>query len=107
MHVFVTKPVDRNAPIFFNVDAHVGQNAANSTEDVLLVQFLLRKNAEHLAGTSKAARIGDLINRMRKVPLTGTCDPATVDGIRAYQEGMSRVGAKGEFWTALSARPAE
>lgn len=70
-------------PLLFNVGAVVGKGGVNATEDVLLVQFLLRKWGEtrKTLGAGFAARIA-------KVPINGIVDEATIDGIRAVQEDM-------------------
>ena len=73
--------------IFFNVSQSVGRNGQNSNpEDILLVQFLLKKMAETAPPSSAAARERKAI--MRKVPLSGNIDQATIDGIIAVQESM-------------------
>jgi hypothetical protein len=80
MHIFV--PSDRTK-IVFNVDEHVGPNCPNATEDVFLVQFLMRK------AVAKALADRPLLRqRILRVQVTGKCDPATVDGIKAVQERM-------------------
>ena len=80
MHVFV--PSDRTK-IVFNVDTHVGRNCPNSTEDVLLVQFLMRKAVSKTLMDRPALR-----QRVLRVQMSGTCDETTIDGIRAIQERM-------------------
>jgi hypothetical protein len=83
MHVLAPRPPKPDIPIFFNVDSTVGQGGANSNiEDILLVQFLVRKTAETASPTLSADRKA----RMLKVPTTGVCDDATIDGIKAAQE---------------------
>ena len=82
MHLLMPKPSNTFVPIFFNVDAAVGNQGANATEDVLLVQFLLRKSAG-AAGLSASRK-----TRLLKVKVNGTCDADTIDGIKAAQEHM-------------------
>lgn len=80
MHMFV--PSDRSQ-VLFNVDAHVGVSCTNKAEDVLLVQFLMRKAAVRSLQDRPAIR-----QRLLRVPISGTCDDPTIDGIRAVQERM-------------------
>jgi len=77
MNVFLPGPGDH---LIFNVDAPVGPGTG-STEDILLVQFLIRKVAEKRLNAHPALKA-----RMLKVPLSGVADAATVDGIKAAQE---------------------
>ena len=81
MHIFLASP---NSPLIFNVDAHVGERAQNSREDVLLVQFLLYCVVQKLKAVNEQGRATQA--RVRAVPLNGVCDAATIDGIRAWQE---------------------
>jgi hypothetical protein len=86
MHVKAPEPPDPKLPIFFNVTASVGNQAANANrDDILLVQFLLRAIAEAIPATLPGGQ--GRRDRMLKVPLSGVIDPATIDGIRAWQEG--------------------
>src|SRR5262245_39916937 len=85
MHVVAPRPPDRQIPVFFNIDASVGEKGANSSlEDILLVQFLLRKAGE-AAGPVVAP---DKKEVMLNVAPTGICDPETIQGIKAFQETM-------------------
>jgi hypothetical protein len=84
MHVLAPRPSNPLIPIYFNVDAPVGQGGVNSNrEDILLVQFLLRK-----AGDSSPEVPPHRREVMRNVAPTGVCDPETIAGIRAAQEVM-------------------
>jgi hypothetical protein len=86
MHIVATRPMVPNVPLFFNVDGSVGEQGQNSSaEDILLVQFLLHE----IAVGAKASKPGGEAHRQRilKVPMSGACDAATIDGIRAWQEG--------------------
>jgi hypothetical protein len=86
MHIVATRPVVPELPIFFNVDSSVGENGQNSSaEDILLVQFLLHE----IAAAAKSSKPGGEAHRQRilKVPMSGASDAATIDGIRAWQEG--------------------
>ncbi|MCR9293270.1 MAG: hypothetical protein NXI32_11160 [bacterium] len=85
MHVLVTNPPDFHVPLLFNVDAVVGLHGANATEDVALVQFMIRKAGERVPAAKGNV---DRTSRYLAVPLTGVCDAATIDGIRAVQEDM-------------------
>jgi hypothetical protein len=80
MRVFVPPPNDV-IPMMFNVDKHVGPACPNLADDVLLVQFLIRKSAERTPDLPP-----DKKARMSKVPTSGICDAATIDGIKAVQE---------------------
>jgi hypothetical protein len=84
MHVFAPQTRGSTLSIFFNVDTSVGEKGANtSPEDVLLVQFLLHKIGEGGVGGGITQ---DRKARLLRVVPTGTCDPLTIDGIRAVQE---------------------
>ena len=83
MHVLAPQPPNLEIPIFFNVNSSVGRGGANSNiEDILLVQFLIRKVGE----TASARVSADKKARMLKVQTTGTCGEDTIDGIKATQE---------------------
>src|SRR4051812_40527622 len=87
MHVMAPRPSDPSIPIFFNVDASVGEKGSNSSvEDILLVQFLTRR-AGKAAGPTVSP---DRRERMLNVAPTGVCDRETIDGIRAVQETMKQ-----------------
>ena len=86
MHILVTG--DSNLPLVFNVDQPVGEGCPNRPDDVLLVQFLIKRAAEK--GTMAGKQ--DQKRRMLAVPQTGYCDAATVDGIRAVQEYLQNKG---------------
>ena len=90
MHMFVPKPAAPDLPMFFNVDQSVGHLGANARqEDILLVQFMIRKIAE----VSPAAPTPEGQQRKLRallVPLSGVCDEATIDGIRAWQEANQK-----------------
>lgn len=83
MQLFTPHPPRPELPIFFNVDSSVGQGGDNSNrDDILLVQFLIRKAGETASPTLSAERKA----RMLKVQATGIIDDDTIDGIRATQE---------------------
>jgi hypothetical protein len=85
MHVMAPRPSDPQVPTFFNVDTSVGERGSNSSvEDILLVQFLIRKVGQTAGPTLPP----DRRERMLNVAPTGTCDRETIDGIRAVQETM-------------------
>ena len=81
-------PTDPNVSVFFNVSQSVGRNGQNSNrEDILLVQFLLRKIAATInPPPTQAGR--DRLKRVQQVPLSGNMDQTTIDGITALQENM-------------------
>lgn len=86
MHIMAPKPADPKIPIFFNVDGSVGHMGENSsTEDILLVQYFLHTVASLTPSSSAAGEARRL--RILATPVTGFCDEATIDGIRAWQEG--------------------
>src|SRR5262245_19751088 len=89
MKISCFQPMNRGIPIFFNIDASVGKNGSNgNSDDVLLVQFLLKKNGELVPGvTPEGAQANEV---MKKVPLTGQIDQATIDGITAFQAARKR-----------------
>jgi hypothetical protein len=84
MHVLAPRPSNPQLPLYFNVDTSVGQGGANSSrEDILLVQFLLRKVGDASPEVPPHRR-----EVMRNVDPTGVCDADTIAGIRAAQEVM-------------------
>ena len=86
MHIMAPKPPDPKLPIFFNLDASVGEMGENSSaEDILLVQFFLHTIATMVPASSTDGEARR--QRMLLVPVSGSCDEATIDGIRAWQEG--------------------
>jgi hypothetical protein len=87
MHL-VTPPPDWGCPLLFNIDASVGQQCPSAVEDVLLVQLLLRKaGAGCWFDTEPAVRA-----HLERVRMSGACDALTIDGIRAVQEPLRRLG---------------
>lgn len=90
MYVSAPQPNDPKLPIFFNVTASVGEQAANAhQDDIMLVQFLILANAEIKGAGSPAGEARRV--RMLKVRPSGVVDPATIDGIRAWQEGAKEM----------------
>jgi len=89
MKLSVFKPTDPAITGIFNVETSVGRNGKNSSsEDILLVQFLLRTVGERVpAATAQAAHTNEVL---RQVPLSGTMDQRTIDGIVAQQQAMKR-----------------
>src|SRR5829696_3383867 len=80
-------PLGKDHPsLIFNVDHAVGINGTNTPEDVLLVQFFLRKSTERNVRLPE-----DLKARMQRAPLTGICDAATIDAIKAVQERVRQL----------------
>ena len=76
-------------PLFINVDAAVGNKASNSKqEDIMLVQFLLKKVAEKAPPNSEKARKAFAL--MKQVAISGRIDETTTNAIIAFQEGMRR-----------------
>src|SRR5262245_32973690 len=82
MHLLLA---DKTDTLFFNVDAIVGENGVNRREDVLLVQYFLKKVATRLAGQQPITQI------IQKIQVSGTMDRATIDAIRAFQEDSRRL----------------
>ncbi len=85
MHVVAPRPSNPQIPMFINIDSTVGKGMAASVEDILLVQFLLRK-----VGDSALAMDTDKKEAMRNVAPTGVCDDETVIGIKAFQESIQQ-----------------
>jgi hypothetical protein len=87
MKLALFNPPDPHISVFFNIETSVGRNGNNtSTEDILLVQFLLKTNGERVpAGTPQGAQANEI---MKQVPLSGTVDQKTIDGIVAHQQNM-------------------
>lgn len=86
-------------PVLFNVSAHVGPGKPNRTDDVFLVQFLMKKIGEHYPkypqtlstlsvdgryGPQTAAAIMACQNEWKKKRPT-----LTVDGVVSPQQGTS------------------
>ena len=85
MHILAPQPPRNDIPIFFNINSSVGHQGQNSKrEDIMLVQFLIRKSAEKDSAGIKP----DQRQRMLRVVADGQCGPITIDGIRAVQETM-------------------
>ena len=90
MEISAPKPAGSYFQMFFNVEASVGHFGQNSnSDDILLVQFLLRKCAE----ISEIAANPERKARLMRVPLTSVCEENTIDGIRAIQEQMKEKNA--------------
>jgi len=89
MDLSTPQPRNPSLPIFFNVSTSVGNQGMNTNrDDILLVQFFLRKNGEKVpAKTAEGAAENEI---MKRVPLSGVADPATIAGIRAFQTAMRR-----------------
>ncbi len=86
MHIMAPRQPDPKLPIFFNVDGSVGHMGENSrTEDILLVQYFLHTIASLTPSSSAAGEARR--QRILATPVNGFCDEATIDGIRAWQEG--------------------
>ena len=68
MNVVATNPRQALLPLYFNVGAHVGNACPNVYEDVLLVQYMMRKAAENNQKLSASRKA-----RILKVPTTGKC----------------------------------
>lgn len=85
MHVLAPRPSNPQIPMYLNVDTKVQKGAAASVEDVLLVQFLLRK-----IGDSALPMDTDKKEAMRNVDPTGVCDDDTVNGITAFQRTIQQ-----------------
>lgn len=91
MHVVAPQPADPKLPLFFNIEESVGEQGTNSSpEDIMLVQYLLHSIAEGMPSSSPDGE--SKRQRMLNVPITGVCDEATIDGIRAWQEGRRDSG---------------
>jgi len=82
MHVLAPHPPAALLPIFLNVDHRVGQIGAAPAEDVLLVQFMLRKIGENI-GQLPAFWAPIFL----KVPVDGHVDSNTVEAIKTFQRG--------------------
>lgn len=81
MRLMIPKAAEPGLPLLFNVEGSVGRNGQNlHSDDILLVQFLLSKMADSAIAFSAERRA-----KLANVPLTGTCDAATIDGISAFQ----------------------
>ena len=85
-HVLAPKPPLAVAPLFFNVDASVGNQGSNSrSDDIILVQFLLKL-------TGKLAVKPDARAKMLATPQTGQIDPTTIENIKFFQQSLRDVG---------------
>lgn len=81
--VLAPQPPMSVLPVFFNLDSSVGNKAANSNrDDILLVQFFLKALAQkvHSQAGRQAAPI------LAQTPLSGVVDQATIRSIVTFQE---------------------
>ena len=86
VHVLAPRPPQKFLPVFFNVDGVVGAAPAqNRREDVMLVQFMFKFEAD--GGQVKSPEI---LAAFKKVQVTGTCDAATIAAIRLTQERFKK-----------------
>ncbi len=90
VHVLAPRPSQHDIPVFLNIDAPVGRGQPNKPEDVLLVQFLMRKIGENPPGYVTPASAQTL----KKVQPTGKVDQATLDGIAAVEKSAKMNDAK-------------
>lgn len=85
MYVFCTG--DASLPLIFNLHCSVGRGGQNAQlDDIMLVQYLMRKVVEKMPGSTPEARAAD--EAIRKVPVSGVCDQATIAGIEAFQKSL-------------------
>jgi hypothetical protein len=85
MHVLTT--TISSFPLILNVNTSVGRGGQNSNiEDILLVQFLLRKLVERMPATTPAGKAADEV--MRRIQFTGAADPTTIAAIEAFQQSQ-------------------
>ena len=85
MYLMSPRPAQPEVGVFFNLDSSVGNYGSNSNRnDILLVQFLIRK----LSVVAASNLSPDQRTRMGRVAVDGRSGPITIDGIRAVQEKM-------------------
>ena len=85
MHLFTTN--DPTFPIFFNLNTSVGRAGQNSDfQDILLVQWMLKKMVERAPGTTPEAKAADDV--IRQMQVTGGVDPQTIAAIEAFQKSL-------------------
>ncbi len=85
--LFAPQPPHFTLPVFFNVDQVVGAApATNNREDVLLVQFYLKFCGQTPTATTPPV----LTEAMKKVRVTGSMDPATINAIQTLQSERKR-----------------
>lgn len=85
-HVLAPKPPLAVAPLFFNVDASVGNQGSNSKfDDIILVQFFLKL-------TGKLAVKPDARAKMLATPQTGLIDATTIENIKFFQQSLKDAG---------------
>lgn len=87
MDIALARMGGKNMGVFFNVEHPVGPNCPNVPEDVMLVQYLLRK-------LGQAMFPGDdpgLQARFSAVQATGDFDAATADSILRFQKRFTAV----------------
>lgn len=85
MHLFATN--DPTFPIFFNLNTSVGKAGQNTNiEDVLLVQWLLKKLVERMPATTPEGKAADDV--IRRMQVTGSVDPTTITAIESFQNSM-------------------
>lgn len=86
VHVLAPRPPNEKLPVFFNVDGVVGAAPArNLREDVMLVQFMFKFEAD-----GGQVQPPELLVAFKKVQVTGTCDGATIAAIRLSQERFKK-----------------
>src|SRR5262245_59900408 len=68
--------------IFFNVSAAVGPNCPNQLDDVMLVQYFLRK----LGQAAIPANNPQLVSKMVSIMPTGNIEQQTIECILAFQK---------------------
>lgn len=89
---------DPTFPIFFNLNASVGKAGQNSNiEDVMLVQWLLKKLVERLPATTPEGKAADDV--IRRMQVTGSVDPTTISAIESFQNSMKAKNPLSSSWT--------
>ncbi len=84
-----TTTADPNTPKpFYNVTMAVGTNASNRRDDVLLVQYMLKRVYEKPTYTR-----GRLSTQQGQMIVDGLCGPTTIRWIGQFQLDIQRFGA--------------
>lgn len=80
---FIDTAPGTNLPVFFNVDHAVGKNCPNVTNDVKLIQYLLKTFYSKAVNIGLAKPTGDMV-------VDGLCGPTTMTWITKFQMDFSK-----------------
>ena len=84
-HLMKSAPRLPSLPVVWNVDNAVGVGGSNTPEDVYLVQYMLKMIAKSPLPMMTSCR-----QKLLVLQLTGTCDPYTIECIKALQTDLKQ-----------------